>query len=228
MKIADLFESIDVSAVDRQMIIDHMISRYLKNGHWDDHALKTRPDLTGFALYDMANSWRDFGHLKHLSHLSDEELFQHQDFISLLTKWADGRYDEIIERLQKIPLERGQYVIHRVIKVPSDFWLKQRISLGLYWTYNLYEWQGTVGAYPIWGTDNPGNEYMIEATVAPASVDWPVTIMANMDWMSGDQEYEMRLLAGKPVNVQHVWEGDEMHGDRLGPGIDISGKMFTA
>lgn len=184
--------------VDRDSVIRHLHAMLLRNGYWDD----AHPDLSGDSAYMMADCWEADGDIP-------EADIESPGFAAKLSEWLPQSYEAAMSRLA--PLARQEWITaHRVIKVPES-WRAGDRGLGVHWTWNLAEWAGMVGAYAVWAPDGlVGHEIMIEARVPPASVDWKRTMMANMDWASGECECELRLIPGSTVTVKSItrMEGD--------------------
>jgi hypothetical protein len=187
-----------IDAMDRKSVIGELHAILLRNGYWDD----ARPDLSGDSAHMMADCWEADGEIP----VADIES---PEFAAKLSQWLPQSYDAAMSRLA--PLARQEWITaHRVIKV-TEGWRPGDRGLGVHWTWNLAEWAGTVGAYAVWAPEGMvGHEIMIEARVPPTSVDWKRTLMANMDWASGECECELLLIAGSPVTVTSItrMEGD--------------------
>lgn len=192
--------------VNKDAIIAQMINSVANGLYWDENG-KT-PDgqqmMSTDDSYDMAATW---GH--------DDGLGTDYDtasdaFKERLTRWAHERYDEVIEKLDAVPLEDGRYSIRRKIKVlpgwkPSD-------GLGIYWSFDIAE------VDPPWASEDMqqnGIDVELHGLVAPQYVDWYYTILANMDWFSGDREQEIRVVRGAPIELVSVCHDCDNGGEEI-------------
>lgn len=184
--------------VNKEAIIAHMIDSVHSGSYWDHEAKNPQGD----PMYNddasmMAGDWSD--------DYDNPMDIESDEFRARVMEWAEARYEEIVQRLANIPLHDGCYDVHRKILVlphwtPAD-------GLGIYWTYDLDSAD----------FDTPWADYskedhvclLMHGRVNPQHVDWTKTVMANMDWYSGEQEYEMRLLRGSPVMLLDIEVSDE-------------------
>jgi hypothetical protein len=172
---------------DRNKIIRKMVTTLLSNQYWDDN---TGGREMGSDLESMIDAWNsDEG----TSHEADSPLIKRK-----VTAWAKERYDWAIEKLSQVPLEDGLYSVKRTIQVPQTW--QPADGLGVYWSFDIdYD-----GVDSPWATDemrNTGRQVLLHGMVRPDHVDWTNTILANMDWYSGDREQEIRVLKGSPVHL---------------------------
>lgn len=203
-------------SIDPEPIIAKMAKAVASTSYWDDHAVAAYPNKNfgGDDAHDMASTW-------------DLEVGTEQ-FEARVQDWARARFNEVREKLSQIPLTPSGYRLHRVMRVPGDWLSKAKASghtsLGIHWTYDLNGWDAEVGAYPVWADKIDASvDILIDAFVRPDHVDWTYTILSNMDWMSGDREFEMRVRKGAPIQVTSIATYDD--GEHLGP---IRGIVFTA
>lgn len=117
--------------------------------------------------------------------------------------WLRGRYIEVIEKLTPL-YAKPSFIAHRVIKVRPVWFEHPRTALGIYWTYDIEEWEMEIGAYAIWSKIKNGTEIVIEAAIQHASVDWIRTVRSHMDYYSGDREYELRVFPGVDLQVMAI------------------------
>ena len=222
MRIHDLFEAKD-TMVDRERVIATMLHALNAGRHWDT---MTKHRLGDDNIYDMLETFRD-ELPSEVQGLAPDDVIKTPEFQKLLRGWCEGRFDEVRQKLARIPSVGGRYKVHRIIKVRRDWFKDVRrqggTSLGIYWTYDLAGWDAEIGVYPVWAKKNlRGPELLIEATVAPRSVDWFHTFLANMDWYSGDREFEMTIKAGAPVTVLSIVE------EGASQPLDTRGLRFVA
>jgi hypothetical protein len=190
----NLCESL-IPPVDRAAIINHMISHVGNGDYWDRDA---RPrgsvePIGDESAIDMARDWGlDAG--------DGSEIPNSPEFVARLRQWGEARYAEVIDKLNAVPLHAGRFVVHRSIRVMGEFQPKD--GLGIYWTFDYdnadYEAPWSEHDY------EESSEVLMHALVEPRFVDWRNTILANMCWMSGDQEHEMRLIKGSPLMLLDV------------------------
>lgn len=217
MRIIEGAQASPLSSIDPQPIIAKMAQAVSSSSYWDDHAMAAYPDkeFGGDDADDMASTWG----------LDVES----PEFEKRVWSWAQARFNEVYEKLSAIPLTPNGYRVHRVMRVPGN-WLGNaqktgRANLGIHWTYDLDSWDSEIGAYPVWADEIEGSvDILIDALVRPEHVDWTYTFLANMDWMSGDREFEMRIKKAAPIQVTEIITRDETP-QTIGP---IKGIKFTA
>jgi hypothetical protein len=222
-----------LSDADRRAICQQMIKAEIAGSYWDDRAMASYPGKFGGSdnAVDMIDMWKQ-GYWtnspfpEQLRDLDPVEIMKTPEFRNMIGTWAAARLSEVEEKLTAIPLTKGGYLLHRVIRVPTK-WLERarkigNTSLGLHWTYDINGWESDIGAYPVWADqDKPGINLTFSVIVSPEHVDWRYTILSNMDWYSGDREFEMRPEKGTPLVILSCTnEADQM--------IDVSGITFVA
>lgn len=172
-------------------------------------------DIEAFALDNLMNDRhyeRYFnGHeWKHSSDntdmMADEWRLDRYDpeFKKRAEEWVSARYREVVAKLNNIEMHSGRYILHRTIKVPANWPTGNIVSLGEYWSFD------PIDLYAMWASpDLIGHEVEIIAEVSPDAVNWELSILANMDWYSGDSENELRLVKGKEVKVISIQADDD-------------------
>lgn len=212
--------------VDREWIINKMVSAIMNGEYWDSQVLRpnSKGDLQHWEMgsddaHDMARDWA--AELR-MDDMNPEEIVETQPFQERLRLWASTRYDNVIDKIAH--LAKGDMIpAHRFMKV-TEYWFDQNREqglgrLGIFWTFDL---NNTEDLGPIWGHELPGDEILIHAMIPKSSVDWHYTILANMDWMQGDREHELRVKAGAPIQVEWIQTVED------GTRVDISGVKYTA
>ena len=235
-----LVESAGIMAVNKDAICAKMAEAELSGKYWDDRASANYPGKFNSVdnIADMARAWLNgrfvtpvperFKHMYgaefgDIDENKFSDLLVSPEFKELVLKWAHSRYDEVVAVLSQIPLRNGKYSLHRIMKVPLNFLNSQKITLGLHWTYDIESWEEP---YPVWADANlSGHDLMFEALVDPQYIDWEYTILANMDWYSGDREFEMRPTKGAPLDVIDCWSVDENDTKKH---FDVENKIFFA
>ena len=192
----DIVES--VGTVNADQIKQHMFTTISKHRHYE-RVFNGKIWISGSdSAHLMAEQWHADGTIPEVSTDSPE-------FLARLRMWTEARYNEVVSKLDAIPLRDGGYHVHRCLKV-KPAWLfslsaEKPITLGEYWTFNPNEWDFR----SIWAIDTfEGTDVVVEAISPTTTVNWPHTIMANMDWYSGDHECELRLLRGSPLHVLNI------------------------
>lgn len=214
-----------IQAVDPGEIIEYMIDCILTGKYWDTYSISKKPHLaiSWETAEDMAITWDD-ELPKHIREMDIYDIIDTPEFSNLVRSWAVARYKEVTMKLEALPHPGGHYRIHRTMRtVPLRLTRFKYADLGVYWTYNRDGWHDEFK--PIWATRyTPGKDIIIEADVMATSVDWRTTILANMDWMVGDREFEMRLIKTAPIKVLDILDW----GTEESLGIDFSRTVFTA
>lgn len=185
--------------IDQNAAIEAMTASYVAGGYWDVRAVRVRPELHDV---DTAQRWRlledlaeDDGHLSELigDHAYDGDLSP--ELAKAVRDWMIRRAAFAHRVLSEIPIEDGHVVAHRAVGcAPADL----RPGLGVHWSWDP-AWNG--GADTHWAPEDPASDIviMIRARVPVSSVDWQTTMLCAMDYLSGDDERELRLLDGAAV-----------------------------
>lgn len=220
-----LFEGL--TSVNRDKLANLMATSVVTGQYWDKEAIKKKPNLA--ELWEVAYSMLEwFGDElpDHVKAMDEADRFDTPEFHAVVLRWAYARFDRAMKKLLAVPKVKGGYLIHRAIRTPLDGLLRpgKTISLGVYWTYDLDAWEGDFR--PVWANDDdPGEDLVINAWVDPSSVDWETTVMANMDWFSGDIEAEIRLFRNADVTVRGI---TDYHEDEDWSNLDLSRIRFVA
>lgn len=210
----NLIEHAGYGESQREKIISHMITHLTQGMYWDTTAIdpKTGQPMNDDSASDMASTWHEFGafpdlgeHNPHDPNFHDTGIFQKK-----LVAWANERYDEVDAKLKAIPLVDGYFSISRIIRVKD--WVPQD-GLGIYWTFDF---QGADMAESPWARDAEGHNIWMHGYVRPHDVDWFNTYLANMDWMSGDVEHELRVNRGATIWLASYEYADEGHQIQMG------------
>jgi hypothetical protein len=221
----DDFLTEGVQSVNPGEIIEYMVNCILTGKYWDTLSVDKKPHLrwSWDTAIDMVQTWhRELP--KHVLDIDDiHDRIETPEFAELVRGWAVARYKEVMIKLEAVPHPGGHYRIHRTIKVnPHYLVMREHTKLGVYWTYDRNSWDDFE---PIWSTHRTGGkDIVIEADVVSSSIDWRTTILANMDWESGDREYEIRLFPLAPVTVLDILD---LETDRS-LGLDFSKTVFAA
>jgi hypothetical protein len=218
---------------DRAAICKQMVEAELRGDYWDDRAVAAYPGKfsgTDNAI-DMIQAWRD-GYYKmpfpeKFKDMESVDIMTTPEFRVFIEDWAKARLSQVEEKLAAVPTKRGGYLIHRIIRVPSQWLEKVRkdgtTSLGLHWTYDVDGWESEIGIYPVWADENMnGIDLLFSTIIRPNEVDWKYTVLSNMDWYSGDREFEMRPIKG--TRLRYITCENPESGKR----IDVSGIVFYA
>jgi hypothetical protein len=184
------------SLIDQKAAIETMTASYVAGGYWDAHAVRVRPELHDV---DMSHRWRLLEDLAdddddgNLSELVDDHTYD-GDLSPELTKvvrdWMIRRAAFAHRVLSEMPVEDGHVVAWRAVACKPD---DLRPALGIHWSWDP-TWDG--GADTHWAPDDPACDVvlMIRARIPVSSVDWQTTMLCAMDYVSGDDERELRLL----------------------------------
>lgn len=223
MRYVDLFEGF--SDVNRQKIVHRMVLYMVKNrpwcvktrklGKWSDDAYNWVGDYLGDPNYHEFAKWlpknypRPPENVKQMWLDRDEDIINTPWFRQVMVLWANERYDEVIQKLRH--LANRPILAHRFIRTTMEKFTQAK-EVG----------QTDLGAGAVWG--DGGTEFLIEAVIPEQSIDWTLTIMANMDYYSGDRENELRLIPGSEVFVRSITDADS---EKPIP-IDLTMVRFTA
>lgn len=156
----------------------------ISNGAWDpthgsplDHWID---DLKNGAL---GNSLK---FPPHLEKCNDTDVLADPEFKSVLHTWLRVRYEYVVSELNATNVTK----IGRRMSVDAD-WpneIKKSIATtGIYW-----------GSLPLdtgsfWYDDNKPVHVYLEASISHDTIDWVGTIRARIDYLTGDEEREIRL-----------------------------------
>lgn len=150
----------------------------------------------------------------------EDEILETPEFKWLVLRWAKARYRNVEQKLSELPMGSRGVKVARMLKVDLTKFDTARqtghTDLGVHWTYDPDTWH----MHSVWGFNN-GVDITVYAEIPLNSIDWFNTYMANMDYLSGDEEYELRVHPGEEVFVSRIEDED-------GNELDISGIRFTA
>lgn len=239
MRAHDLFEGLQ--DVNRQKCIHRIALAMLKDRHWCLRARKLGKESSdGPAWIDdhldadgspgpyfssdypqptdeVKTVYRNGG--------SSADVVRTEWFKHVIYVWAAARYDNVIAKLKEAGLDRGDIRAHRFLRAPHSKWewgaRHGAVDLGLHWTYDIESWGDGMA---IWASSEDEMEWLVEAIIPAESIDWPNTIMSNMDYYSGDREYEVRVLSGADVRVKSIREAET---DKPVP-VSLTHVRFTA
>lgn len=108
-------------------------------------------------------------------------------------EWAERAATTAAADLRDLTIDRdGRIHVQRVMGCSVD---ALRASLGVFWTSDIGH--GGILSAP-WEPD-ARVEILVTARVHLLDVDWPTTLLARMDWHSGEYEKELRLEPGRPL-----------------------------
>lgn len=106
-----------------------------------------------------------------------------------------NRYSQIVEQYKNL---NGAWC-WRTITVPSTVDPRKLEQLGIYWAVE----ESAAEAH--WGTFNEKSiECTYQALIDLHNVDWTGTMFARMNYVSGDDEQEIRFLKNAPIMVRSV------------------------
>lgn len=210
-------------ATVRDAAVAHMIDTLIQDRHWDENGLRVRPDM-GSGAHVMIDDWRhedgaDFPFPERLQDCHDEEtIARSPEFIEMLRHWAPARFDQAAGRLVDAFGDNGTILLSRCMVVERA-WLKEFLedpsgSVGLYWTYDDEAWELNAP----WGKPDAMNdpvEVVFQAEASIEEVDWYHTALAAMDYYSGDEEYEIRVLPDARPRLLSMEYLDELEGEPI-------------
>lgn len=185
--------------IDQGAAIEAMTASYGTGGYWDARAVRVRPELHDV---DTAQRWRLLEDLAEddetLSELVENHAYDGElspELAKVVRDWMIRRAAFAHRVLSEIPVEDGHVVAHRAVGcTPAGL----RPALGVHWSWDP-AWNG--GADTHWAPEDPACDIvvMIRARVPVSSIDWQTTMLCAMDYLSGDDERELRLVEGAPV-----------------------------
>jgi len=121
-----------------------------------------------------------------------------------VAKWMKLRFDYVLRHIEADAVG-SRYRIYRALKLSPE--AARRLasgdgSLGSFWSF------GPAGAEPYWGSEDH-DDVLIEAMVRGDQIDWITTIRRNMNYVHGENEQEVFLRPGTPVQLLSVTLVDE-------------------
>jgi hypothetical protein len=150
----------------------------------------------------------------------DDEDIDRDDFLAWVEEDLKFKVDELIRFYKSEVIKNGRVSIWRKITVSDDWmdhFIKEGKHLGIYWTWD------PDAAETHWGDYSKKSTALIEATVPENGVDWEKTLRINVEPLIGDDEREITLSKGVPLQIVSVEINDKP--------VDISelqGKTFFA
>jgi hypothetical protein len=127
------------------------------------------------------------------------ELSSDSDFIAWLDDWCRERIDDAFWNYRHL-FKEDHIVAYRMITAPQD-WRATERHPGIYWTWDRD------AAQAHWGNYKEGNvEWLIEAELPVASIDWGATLAMNASWDYAE-EREIRIHADAPLKLLQARSG---------------------
>lgn len=157
--------------------------------HWDKTMIAMHPEMREKG---NENAWYVIDRCIEMGLCDEEPDPGSKEEANILKKWSEIRAPECKRKLKNLPLEGDHIRAFRMIDCNPE---NIRSQLGVFWSYTLENWDDPVTP---WG-DPELPTLLIEALVPLEAVEWQTTCLANMDWMIGDTESELRLKPGYPV-----------------------------
>lgn len=140
----------------------------------------------------------------HLKNIDVAEAADDPEMRSIIWKWLEQRYSEVIDNLPN----GEQIKLYRIMRVDDD-WIDDlktgEVTTGIYFSDDPYVDGG------FWLDEKKPNEIRLEATVNRNDVDWNGTILARMDFGTGDIEAEIRMKTDAPVMVVSFSDDDDTY-----------------
>ena len=128
-----------------------------------------------------------------------EEVYDTEEFKEWFDEYTEGRFYEMVDILYSY-IDNGKIKIWRMMDVKKD-WIdaleKQGKHLGIYWSYE----EDVAEAH--WGKGLK-HSILIESEVPENGVDWNETILANIHPVTGEEEKEITLFKGTPINIKSI------------------------
>ena len=185
--------------IDMTSAIRTMTDSYVAGGYWDARAVRVRPELHDV---DASQRWRLLDDLsdgdERLHALIEDHEYDGElspELAAVVNDWMVRRAAFAHRVLSGIRVDDDCIVAYRAVGCAPE---SLRADLGVHWSWDP-EWNG--GADTHWATEDPHCDVviMIRARVPIPSVDWQTTMLCAMDYLSGDDERELRLHEGAPV-----------------------------
>jgi hypothetical protein len=141
---------------------------------------------------------------KHLIGAEDSELLTDPEFKAIMVGWLRLRFNHVMSELEATDITQ----VGRRMSVDND-WVSAlengKSSVGIYW-----------GDLPLdsgefwYDEDQPVDIYM-EASISHDDIDWVSTIRARMDYLTGDEEREIRLKENTTISISLLEIDGEPH-----------------
>lgn len=140
----------------------------------------------------------------HLKNVDVIEAGDDPEMRAVIWNWLEKRYAEVIENLPK----GEQLKLYRIMRVDNE-WIDDlkagEVTTGIYFSDDPFVDGG------FWLDEKKPNEIRLEVTVDRTDIDWHGTILARMDYMTGDQEAEIRMKTDAPVMVNSFSDDDDAY-----------------
>lgn len=140
----------------------------------------------------------------HLKNVDTIEASDDPEMRAVVWSWLEKRYAEVIDNLPK----GEQLKLYRIMRVDDD-WIDNlktgEVTTGIYFSDDPYVDGG------FWLDEEKPNEIRLDVTVNRTDVDWHGTILARMDYMTGDPEAEIRMKTDAPVMVNSFSDDDDAY-----------------
>lgn len=188
-------------AIDVEKAIADMTRAMVEGGHWDERAVRVRPELAEclhddrrFLLEALAEDDETID-VSDIDDLHGDLTGRHVDAVA---EWARNRAAYCMGVLKGIEPVDGMIPAWRAVQcMPDDL----RPKLGVHWSWDPTYGGGASVHWPPEGDRENLPEILMAAMIPVSSVDWDVTLLCAMDYMNGCDERELRLLEDADVHL---------------------------
>jgi hypothetical protein len=177
------------------LITEDWIEGALRRGTWtEDHGSDVDRWIDDLRAGDLLPR---FEFPPHLASSNELEIYSDQQFRDVLRSWLRVRYGYVVKQLQATDIER----VGRRMSVDDD------------WLAGIYTGASKLGVYfgdlpldqgEFWYDENQANDVYLEVSIIPEDIDWEATILARMDYTTGDEEREVCLKEDRTVVINRL------------------------
>ncbi|TLX16148.1 hypothetical protein [Rhizobium sp. MHM7A] len=178
-----------------EVVTKDWLDSVIENGAWDP--------VHGSPLDRWIDDLRDgslgakFEMPSHLAANDDAEVLDDPEFRATMVHWLAHRFRYVLSELETTDVTQ----------------LGRRMSVDPEWKTAIDRHEATVGVYwgdlpldsgAFWHDENKPVDVYMEASVSHDDIDWIGTIRARLDYLTGDEEREIRLKEDVKVLVTRL------------------------
>lgn len=175
-----------------EIVTREWLEAAITNGAWDP--------IHGSPLDRWIDDLKDgtlgkaFEFPRHLADCDDAEALNDPELRATMTHWLRHRFRYVLSELETTDVTR----------------IGRRMSVDHEWKSEVQMQEATVGIYwgdlpldsgAFWYDENKPVDVYMEASVSYEDIDWSATIRARLDYVTGDEEREIRLKEDAKVEI---------------------------
>jgi hypothetical protein len=152
---------------------------------------------------------KSFKFPKHLAACEDADALNDPEFQATMVQWLRHRFRYVLSGLEATDVTQ----------------IGRRMSVHTEWKTEIEKHEATVGVYwgdlpldsgAFWYDENKPVDIYMEASVSHDDVDWAATIRARLDYLTGDEEREIRLSENAIITITRLEVDSKPYEEMIG------------